>query len=473
LNKWKKVLIGAVLLIGFVFFTQYKKNAEPAWEVNRENFQVVESWKELLQMETLKFEYLKFATKFDSLKDHNISVPLINEHREMHIEKTWNYGYQFYLLYSVDINERDKNEMDVPGLTVGKIVFSTSEGEEVEVPAEYNNGETSSSGYVYKHRLYRSLMIYPNYETLKEEDWEKIRDSVRFELNDLYMSKGGDSELLKPIAFKKSPEEMDEIPETIAALPINQVLEMNDHTTVKFRDLEIYKMGSRFSLEHKIGNDTIFFIGELKRNGGSYPTEYQVHNIQNGKTIVENYAILNELINMEEGEKGESTITHSVHRTDKSFSFLVSKKEIDQIKKEDSRDIPKNEIFIKENGIEGSYKGLTINPDSRQPVIAFSLENTINNLDYFMYPRQRYHFEGQLDDPSMVNLITIKDASGEELKDYDIMSIYNEDRPVFHISFYEGLPSSDLTITISNVISIEPLKKPISIPLELPEKVKK
>lgn len=135
-HKWKKIIIGAVLLIGFVLYTQFEKSAEPAWKVNNENFHMVSDWNELMDMEKIKYKELRFVDHFNLLKKSQISLPIPNEQRKFHIENTWSHGHQMYILYSVDLLERDKDEFEVPRLSVERIKLTSKKGKDFDLPVD-------------------------------------------------------------------------------------------------------------------------------------------------------------------------------------------------------------------------------------------------------------------------------------------------------------------------------------------------
>ncbi len=319
------------------------------------------------------------------------------------------------------------------------------------------------------------MVLTSNFQNVDEENWDVIRNSVKYELKELYISSNGNSDSIKPLAFKKPHEEIDSFSETIAALPVNQPLNLSDGTALILKDLEVFKMGIRLTVDEAIDKKIIAFIGDLIRNDQIFPTEFHVNDETTEGSYLQNYAILDEIINMDAKDRGEFSITHSVQKTNSSYSFTVSKKDIDEIMNVNSIDIPKNTVFVNENGLEGIYKGLAIDLESSQPVIEFTLKNKLNPNDYLLYPQPSFHFEGHpMTDRHMNNLLSIKDSKGEELKNYDIMNKYaDDDSTTFYIKFYNGIPVSELTFTMSNLIEIKPLKKPIKIPLKRPEKVKK
>jgi hypothetical protein len=472
LNKWKKLSIGAVLLIGFALYTHYEKNKEPLWEVNKDQFHVIDSWSELIHLESLKYYDLKFAHHFKLLKNNGLSIPLPKDRRMLRIEKTWQNGLQLYVLYSVDLNERDKSELDVPRLNVGKVKFSTNDGKAVEAQAEQRNGEISSSGFVYKHRLYRSFLVLPSFPLRNEEEWETIMNSERLEFKENTITSNSISDKFQPIAFQIKKQTLDRIPETIAASPIDQTLYLYDGTTVNLVDLEVYAMGTRLRIDKEIDRDIVAFLGNSKNDGRNDLLEYHITGDEEAGNFLENYSLLEEIIRAGNKDPNEFSLTHSVHKTDRAFSFSVSKKDIEQIKNGKSPHLPQKKVFVSDDRFEGVYKGLSIDAESKKPVIHFTFENKVTNGNHFMYPRPSYHYnESAKDERFMTNLMTIASGNGEEVRNFDIMGNYNGESSSFTIFFYEDLPASDLTITLSNVAHIEPLKEKVVLRIDPPKKV--
>lgn len=473
-SKWGKIIIGAVLLIGFVIFTQYEKNAEPTWKVNTENFTVLDTWEELMDFEKMKYNEIKFANHFNLFKDSNISIPISNEHRTLRIEKTWNNGFQLYVLYSVDLKERDKDEGDVPRLNIEKVKLSSKQSKEFLGTAEIYPGETSSKGYVYKHRLYSSMMIHPEFTNAvyTQEDWEEVMKSNRFELNDITMSSKKGVTYLKPIAFQIEPAQIKGLPKAIASTPINQTLQINNGDEINLKNMEFYQIGSRIMLDKKIDKDLVSLIGEVNINDRKHTVEYEIESINESEDFIQGFSLMSELFNSEESDEGSFSITHSVHRTKNEYSFPVPKIDIEKYNANQGEGVRKNEIVVNGNDIKVVYEGLYWDDANNQGGIKFSLETLTKQdsiQDFFIYPRPSYHFSPQsYEDRYAKNLVTVKDSSGKPLEEFDITQIYQNEKSSFLIYFYNGLPVDDLSVTLSNLTHIEPLKQKIVVPLKLP-----
>lgn len=471
-SKWKKLIIGAVLLIGFVLFTQYKKSAEPAWKVNEENFQVINNWDELMKLEEKKYYELKFATRFQMLKDSNKSIPLSNENRIIRIEKTWNHGHQLYILYSVDLLERDKNETEVPKLRVERVKLTSKNGEDFETRAELFEGDTGSEGYVFKHRLYRSLMIYPHFENVHQKDWEKISSSERFELTSLSTNSSKGKKVLDSFAFKIKPINNNLLDETIASTSVNQKLTLYDGNVIKMNELEFYQIGTRLTIDKHINDHLIGFSG--KSNDSGYPISYEINEAANGKSYIYSNSIMDQLLLMDQSDKSEFTLSQSIHLTDGSYQFNVPKKEIEEITKNPENQILKNETIVDKEGIKVTYRGLTFDKINNQLGIKFTMETSEVPIEnYLIYPKPSYHYQNmdeiKQNKRFISNLISVKNAEGKQLEDYGIENVITDKASEYIISFYNVTPKEDLTITLSNLTRIEPLKKEIKVPIKFPE----
>jgi hypothetical protein len=472
-SKWGKIIIGAVLLIGFVIFTQYKKNAEPAWKVNVENFTVLDSWEELMDFEKMKYNDLKFVDHFNLFKDSRVSVPISSEHRTLRIEKTWNYGYQFYMLYSVDLKERDKNEGDIPRLNVERIKLTSEQNKEFIGTAELYPGETSSEGYVYRHRLYRSIMIHPEFNNAvnSQEEWEEVMKSTRLELNDITMSSKKEVTNLKPIAFKVEPTEIFGHPKTIASTPINQTLHVHNGEEIGLTKMEFFPIGSRIKLDKKVDENLVSLLGEVDVSDRKYPIEYEITGMNDSGDYLVAYSLMSDLLNSNQSDEGSFSITHSVHRTKNEYSFSVPKIDIEKYTANQEAGVSKKEIVVNENDVKVVYEGLFWDDANNQGGIRFSIETLPkqNSLaEEFLYPRPSYHFgEGNMD-RYVRNIVAVKNSAGKQLEDYDIAKIFNDGKSSFLIYFYNGLPVDDLSVTLSHLTHIKPLKNNVVVPLKLP-----
>ncbi|MFD1357738.1 hypothetical protein ACFQ4X_07450 [Fictibacillus halophilus] len=472
-TKWGKIIIGAVLLIGFVIFTQYEKNAEPAWKVNTENFTVLDSWEELMNFEKMKYNDLKFVDHFNLFKNSDISVPLSNEHRTLRIEKTWNNGFQLYVLYSVDLKERDKDEGDVPSLNVEKIKLTSKQSKDFLGIAELYPGETSSEGYVFKHRLYRSMMIHPEFNNAvnSQEDWEEVMKSNRFELNDITMNSKKGVTNLKPIAFQVEPAQIVGLPKAIESIPVNQTLLVNNGDEIRLKNMEFYQIGSRIMLDKKVDKDLVSLLGEVNVNDRKHTIEYEIESINEAEDYIQAYSLMSELLNSDQSDKGTFSITHSVHRSKNDYSFSVPKIDLEKYNANQAEGVRKNELVVNENDVKVVYEGLYWDNANNQGGIKFSLE-TLPKQDSleeeFLYPRPSYHFgEGNMD-RYVRNIVAVKNSAGKQLEDYDIAKIFNDGKSSFLIYFYNGLPAEDLSVSLSNLTHIEPLKNKVVVPLKLP-----
>ncbi|MDM5316350.1 hypothetical protein QUF49_10125 [Fictibacillus sp. b24] len=470
-HKWKKIIIGAVLLIGFVLYTQFEKSAEPAWKVNNENFHMVSDWNELMDMEKIKYKELRFVDHFNLLKKSQISLPIPNEQRKFHIENTWSHGHQMYILYSVDLLERDKDEFEVPRLSVERIKLTSKKGKDFDLPVDLFPGETSNNGWVYKHKLYRSIMIHPLFDSLQnQEDWDEVSSSERYELSDLSLSSKKNFTKLKPIAFKVNPPNNLLKPETIASVNLNQTLNIPKQVPLQLKDLEFFQIGSRISLSTHIDKDLVSLAGKVKKNDIDYPVDFEISGDHLSGYFLQMYAVENELVTQEKADSLELVLTHFVQRKRDSYTFSVSSSDINKFLLNPTKDIEKNEIIANENSLNIVYRGLSMEQENKVVGIKFTLDDNQEGIeDHYLYPQPYYHFGDEPGDERHVrNLVSVKDNKGMELKNFDIMNYYEDDKPSFLIVFHDGLPKENLTITFSNLSHIEPLQKQVVVPLKLP-----
>jgi hypothetical protein len=467
-SKWQKLIIGAVLLVGFVGYFQYKKTADPDWKVDKENFQVVNSWNELMKMEESKNQDLRFVNHFNLLKDSNIVIPIPNEQRELRIEKTWDYSNQMYVLYSLDLLERDTNMSDLPELYVDEIKLSNNDGDSFVTAADNFNGESSSNGYVYKHRLYRSVIVSSNFETVyTESDWKKIMSSNRIEFTKFSLSSKNGTIKLNPISFTITPAKINDKPKPIATTEVKTKLNLYNGQQIAIKNLEFYQIGSRLTLEETIDPHLISLIGLKQIGDKEYPAEFQITQ-NNGNFYIETSTSSNDLVS-EENNNTKLLITHSIHKTNRSHDFFVSKEDIKKIIDNPSQDIVKSKVIFNEHGVMATFQGLTLDEQTKKPVIKFTMATPeFKEFDNMVYPRESYRFkEVSMDENFNTNLVTINNQNGKIYENFDIQSTSNQER-AFLIYFNNGLPKENLTIRLSNLTGIEPLKKVVEIPLKVP-----
>lgn len=471
-NKRNKIIIGLLLLIAFVIYTQYEKSAEPTWKVNDENFVVMEDWEELMDTEKSKFSDLKFADHFKLLKNSQISIPLANNQRKFQVERTYNFGQQLYILYSVDLVERDKQESDIPRLSVNQVEITSKKGKTFHFPIDMYEGEGAIGGVVYKHKLYRSMMVHAQYDNIEtDEDWKEVFSSETVRLLNPTLTSNKAKMKLDHLTFKVKPHNVFNLPPVLAAEKIDRSLQLYNNKEVHLDAFEIYQMGSRIKLDSNIDKDLVSLLGTIENGQDNYTLHADITENEGSGYFMETYTALDDLLNMDDRDHIKLSFTHSVHRTDKSYAFSVSKQDLEQFASNPEKDITRNEVIANDSDYKVIYRGIENDVSNNEKGIRFSIESKAENAgqDEYLYFQPNYN-ENRIhnEERFMNNLVTIKNSSGDTLQNFDVMQTYDSEQSGFFLFFHDGLPKDDLSITLSKIAKIHPLQEKTEVPLKLP-----
>jgi hypothetical protein len=476
LNKWKKVIIGTFLFAGFVIFTQYEKNAEPAWKVNEKEFTVVKTFNEGIEREYLKFEELEIVNKYGFLQKANKSIQLRDELRTLKFEKIWNIEGRLYMLYSVDLKERDKDERDIPRLTVKKIKLSTKEGKDAVFSASENTGFPGKrdEGFVYKHRLYRSMMVIPMIVNHDQMDWNILIQANRFELQDVEISTLKGSKSIKNIPFKVSSENL--YTKVLESSPINKTFTYGNNKIAEIKSYDVLLYDRRLSLD--ISNedeDLVAFSGYTNNQKDRFTwdiigTEAKGYYLPSVEDYLEN-------------DDGEKTITFhsSMHKNAKSYSWTIHKEDINRFNKNMEQTFIKNEEILNQNKMKVIYEGFS--KFNGEPAIQFSVlsESISNRLR--LNPESIY---GRNEIPEEYkrlfhqNLLTITNESNEQFSNYEMHMDETETKTTYYINFFKEdrngstrdylpIPEERITITLSDLVYSKPLPTEVTIKYKVPK----
>ncbi|MBN3555377.1 hypothetical protein JYA63_13930 [Fictibacillus nanhaiensis] len=475
----KKLLIGSVLIGGFVVYTQYEKSAEPTWTVNAEQFLVVDSFKDGMKREYIKFAELEIMDKYGFLKDVNKTLTLKDSYRTLKIEKLWNMNGRMYVLYSVDVKERDKDEYDIPRLSVKNMRFQTKEGEELVLKAgeEMVQPGTRDEGFVYKHRLYRSMMLMPSMFDSSENDWSIVSNANVVRLQDLTISskdKGVDS--IQDIALTMPDE--DPYTKVLKSEPIDQTITYEDNKKVKIKSIEALLYEQRLSVEIPDDED---LIGFASKNHTLHDRPTRTYGILGAKK--NGYYIPIYDMPEETNEKKEKTLTFtsSVHKDPRSFSWTIPKKDIQTFLTNKNQPVLKNQEIVRMNDTVIRYEGIALFEESSRIKLSLTTD-TDQQLNHLRLIPDHYYSDAEVsDDYERVyknNIISISDEKKMRINNFELLSSEEENKSTYYITFYNKeemgngemkpilIPESDLTITLSNLSYLKPLKNPVDIPFK-------
>lgn len=480
MNKWKKAIIGVALIAGFTLYVQNEKTAEPVWKVNAKEFTLVNSLQEGMKREYIKFDELEVVDNYDFLQKANKTVQLNDELRTLKFEKIWNMQGRLYILYSVDLKERDKDESDIPRITVKKMEISAKDGKEKIFDASEDTGVpgTRDEGFVFKHRLYRSIMIVPMAENSDQMDWEFLSNTNRIELQEIELSDKEGSKPLKNIAFKVSSENIYE--KVLESSSVNYKFTYKDKNEAEIRSYDVLLYEHRFSLSiPKEDKDLVGFIGYL--NNQSEPFVMNIIGTESKGYYIPFYE---DFPQPGTSSKEKSiTLQSSIHKDDQSYTWTVPKEDITRFNRNIDQPIVKNDEIVNTNNMKIVYEGLT--KYNERPTIKISVISSNNNDRNFirLIPESYYGTEKIPEEYLRYfqkNLLTVKNEKNEKLGNFDMFIDETDSKSTFYINFYnedinEGatnnipIPEENLTFTISDLAYSEPLSSPVIIKYKVPE----
>jgi hypothetical protein len=476
LNNWKKVIIGTLLFSGFVFYTQYEKNAEPVWKVDDKEFTVVKTLQEGMNREYSKFEELQLVDKYGLLQEANKTVQLNDELRTLKFEKIWNMQGRLYVLYSVDLKERDKDEREIPRLTIKKMKLSAKDGNEAVFSASENTGipGTRDEGFVYKHRLYRSMMVVPKIINNDQMDWDLLTKTNRIELQEVEISDKNGVKPIKNMAFKISSENL--YLKVLESSSINKQFTYANNKKVKINSYDVLLYDQRFSLDIPNNDkDLVAFSGYM--NDQNMPFTWDIIGTESQGYYLPFYGDLAQ----NENEEKSITFNSSIHKSDQSYAFTISKEVISHFNKNPNQPFIKSEEVFNQNSVKIIYEGLS--KYNGGPTIKVSVLTAGDSPNILRFVPESYY--GGNDIPEeykrsfQKNLVTIMNEKNEKLGNFDMLIDETESKTTYYIHFYKEdindgatnptpIPEENLTITLSDLVHSKPLSSPVTIKYTVP-----
>jgi hypothetical protein len=476
LNKWKKLVVGAILLGGFIFYTQFAKSAEPAWKVNEKQFHVVDSFNEGMEKEYTKFEELRVVDHYKLLQKINKTIPLEKELRTLTIERVWNLEGSLYILYSVDLKERDKNAQDVPRLLVKNIQLSDEKDEEFSFQASDNL--TADSGFVFKHRLYRSMFLVPNPEKLERDDWSIFKNADHFELQNLQVFNRDGFDKINNIGFKVSPVNIFE--KVLESSPIHKKFTYDDSKKAEINAYEVLLYGQRFSVDiPREDKDIIGFSGWIDQPGNPFSWDL-VGTREKGYSL----PMFNDLSEQKNSKKKKAiTIDASLYKDKRSYSWTIPKEDIVIMNSHPDEEIVRNEPITTDNNYTFIYEGLRLYNGKPSIQISAMKNKKVNYSIDGLLPDSYFAENGvkeEYERSYKKNILHVFNSNNKAMKNFDLFNTEDDLKTQYFISFFKedindgalntiNIPEEPLTISITDLVYSKPLHNPVTITYKIPK----
>ncbi|MBY6035908.1 hypothetical protein KUV80_04565 [Fictibacillus nanhaiensis] len=481
MHKWKKAMVGVLLLAGFAMYTQFKKSAEPVWKVDEKEFTIVQTLQEGMEREYRKFEELEIIDNFGLLQNGNKTLQLEEIYRTLKIEKIWNAEGRLYFLYSIDLKERDKDEHTVPRLTIKKIKLSTPDGKEEVFSARENTGVQGmiDDGFVYKHRLYRSMMVSPMIVNNEQMDWNLLIDANRIELQELELANKEGTRPIKNIALKVSSENVYE--KVLLSSPINNTFTYGTNKKAVIHSYNILLYNRQLSLT--IPNDDKELVG-FSVSSNDQPSPYYL-DIVGTKEKGYHLPFYEEATGISTGTIEKSLTFHSsIHKNNQLYSWTIPKEDIDKFSKNSAQPLIKSELIVNKNNTKIVYEGLSLFNGGPSVKISMLITNDETRDSVRLTPENYYSNDSIPEEYSRSykkNLVSVTNEKKDKLKNFDILTDYSETKITYYITFYnpeelnigEGkpisIPNENLTISLSDLVYSTPLSSPVTISYVVPD----
>jgi hypothetical protein len=247
LKKGIPILI--VVIILFIFMDRVN-NTEATFEVNEDEFSVVDSLEELNEKFYERIDGLAVAEQYDKVKSFDIEIPVLGEKRTLKVEKAWYFYHRIFVLYSLNVLPHDDKPEMIPSLTFSNITYHTPE-EELQLPVQIQNdhhfNRRGAAEFVHNNRIYRGLTIHPDFKRNNEELFQKLFEQEKIngisinqaQIVDVSETKGIE---INDIDLALDYEAGDEILENIE---VNQAMTLPNGQEIVWKDFEMGIMNSR------------------------------------------------------------------------------------------------------------------------------------------------------------------------------------------------------------------------------------
>lgn len=263
-----KVGIVAFLLLIVVGYNIYLKWDKANFAVDSDAFDVQDSFEEVMEDEYERIDGLKLADEYDKVKNVDIKKDLPPLGRDLQIHKMWVATDYYFILYSISLKEDDESASDVPELDFSEGILHTPEDQSSPLETagadefDSSNDEDKGKGKVFDNRLYRGLMVKPDFEGLEEEvggqDFAQFMDDVNeISLSNASLKKSGndnndsdnDSDELMAIGDLTVQMDYSFDDQTLVTIPLEKEVTLGNGQDITFQSLDIGVLSNTLHFE--------------------------------------------------------------------------------------------------------------------------------------------------------------------------------------------------------------------------------
>ena len=365
-----KVLIVLLLFGGFMIYLNFAGNSGPTFEVNEE-FKQLESEEKAMEKISNQLTNSILPVEHHLFSEVDEKALLLNEQRTLKIEKVWYQFHSLFVIYSIDLRQDDKRDLDIPYLTFPSLTLHSKED-----AVTFNvNKKTHSvtnwlpQGYVYDYRMYRGIAV--NLSSL-ESSADKIQEITQW--NEIDQLTIADPEMIH--GARDSGADLDQLvidtslqtkyAESLKTFALNETTNVTDNLKINWDELELTTEHSNLTFHTDDSNKTLqgITLGIASNDELAQKKNYAVQ--RNG----EEYEI-----NLDQFPKTPESIQIEVRGlvfTDdsKPLTYTITNKELQKIKAlKENQDYEVNKRIGSKNGMDVSFGGISkSDPRSRSSV---------------------------------------------------------------------------------------------------------
>ncbi len=256
-----KILIVLLLFGGFMIYLNFARNSGPTFEVNEE-FKQLESEEKVMEKISNHLTNSILPVEHHLFSEVDEKALLLNEQRTLKIEKVWYQFHSLFVIYSIDLRQDDKRDLDIPYLTFPSLTLHSKKD-----AVTFNVNKTTHSvtnwlpqGYVYDYRMYRGIEV--NLSTL-ESDADKIQEITQW--NDIDQLTIADPEMIH--GARDNGADLDQIvidtslqtkyAESLKTFALNETTNVTDNLKIKWDELELTTDHSNLTFHTDDTNKTL------------------------------------------------------------------------------------------------------------------------------------------------------------------------------------------------------------------------
>lgn len=343
-----------VVIVFILLGNQFQKKAVQTVEVNKENFDVVDSYEKVQYYSRLGENYrgrlLVKAEKYDLLQQfENAEIPVMESNRTFKIHQVWNVNEEFHLIYSVNLLPNDKKPQDIPYMTFGDILLHNKENQQARISVDPyetdpNNSHnmTSNTGFLLDDRFYRSIWIKGRLgSTFHEEimEWDEPDvlegDAVQARLEDVkevtfsnlkMINKEFEMNDIDPLKLEMNLTTTDN---PLQSFGLNEKAKLTANTTLSFKRYEVGINGEKLFIDIGENHDQ---IRELTYLMNGEEIQSPIHVNENGEQFL--YANYRPI----ESEVLRIHFTEASVPNDEQVSYTLSQKHMEKFQAEMSNE---------------------------------------------------------------------------------------------------------------------------------------